>query len=384
MAGDFGLVYPLWNHTRAADNLLDRVVGEVGIDHLTVPVVTGEQTQFRLSGGFESPYFHTEGGWHFSPQTKLYAASGVKPRVAKWCGTRDVLAAVCEHAAQHGLNVIFRVSLPAVPGLAEQAASLRRRDAWGSEQPAFGPCVCSPDFRELLHATLTDLARYEPAGYELEYLDPTEGSGAVRRPVLWQWTLFGSAAELCFCSACRQLASSAGVDVDAAAEGVRKYISAVADRSPGDVLEGDDGGDAYMGAIQPYGQAREADCRQWLARLAESEARARLIVLAGDPSDSNLPPRHPWPECTVVTRLNPLSIAPETLAYQVRMAGISGSRGLCLSVVSPELTGANTLVRAVSAAVAAGMEFFDFEHVEEAPAEVLTWVRQAVRYARRG
>ena len=62
MAADFGLVYPLWNHTRAADSLLDRVVGEVGIDHLTVPVVTGAQTQFRLSGGFESPYFHTEGG----------------------------------------------------------------------------------------------------------------------------------------------------------------------------------------------------------------------------------------------------------------------------------------------------------------------------------
>lgn len=383
MAADFGLVYPLWNHTRAADSLLDRVVGEVGIDHLTVPVVTGEQTQFRLSGGFESPYFHTEGGWHFPPQAKLYAASGVKPRVAKWCGTRDVLAEVREKALKLGVPLIMRVDLPAVRGLVDQTPKLRCRSAWGDDLASLGPCVCNPDFRELVQATLADLARYQPIGFELEHLDPTEFAGSTQLPPAWQWALFGSAAGLCFCSACRQLASAAGIDADAAAEGVREYISTVTGRSLGDVLEGDDGGEAYMEAVQPYGQAREVDCRQWVARLSNSQDGARLILLNGDPSDSNLPPRGPWPECTVMTRLNPLSIGSEVLSFAVRMAVAGGSRGLCVPVVSPELTAANTLVQAVSAAVAQGIEFFDFEQLEESPAGVVTWLKQAVRYARR-
>ena len=41
MTVDFGLVYPPWNHNKAAGKLLDRLFGEVGIYHLYVKAVKG-------------------------------------------------------------------------------------------------------------------------------------------------------------------------------------------------------------------------------------------------------------------------------------------------------------------------------------------------------
>lgn len=144
MAVDFGLVYPPWNHTKAAGNLLDRVVGEVGIDHLTVPAVTGEQTQFRLIGGFESPYFHTEGGWHFPPQVKLYAASGVRPRAAKWLGTRDPIADIREAAEKLGLRVVLRVDLSRVRQIVDQAPQMSVRGTGTSCAPRLARVRATP------------------------------------------------------------------------------------------------------------------------------------------------------------------------------------------------------------------------------------------------
>jgi hypothetical protein len=105
MPTDFGLILPPWNFATTAGNLLDRVVGEVGIDFLTVPVVTGESQQFRLASGFATPYFFTEGGWHFQPELSLYKACGLRPPVACWCGKRDTLGPIQEYAERHGLKL---------------------------------------------------------------------------------------------------------------------------------------------------------------------------------------------------------------------------------------------------------------------------------------
>ena len=167
---EFGLVLPPWNHSQEPDGLLDRVLGEVGIDHLSVPAVTGEVAQFRLSSLPQPPLFYSEGGWHFPPEARLYASTGCRPRVARYLGSRDPVGRLCEYAGRQRLSVYFRVDLPAVRSLVEQNVGLRCRSAWGDELPSFGPCVCNPDFRELLRATLLDLTRYEPAGFTLHNL----------------------------------------------------------------------------------------------------------------------------------------------------------------------------------------------------------------------
>ena len=231
MAGDFGLVYPPWNHSTKRDNLLDRVAGEVGIDHLTVPVVTGEQTQFRLSGGFETPYFHTAGGWHFQPQAGLYEASSIRPRTADWLGSRDVLSEIREQAAKLGLKLIFRVDLPLIRGLFESAPQVRSHSAWG-DLPGFGPCISNPDYRELISATFADLVRFNPDGFELDSIWP-EPAGLTFG--IWQLDLLtqlGEPGGMCFCPSCRQAAAKANVDAEAAAQTVRAFADRLASRSP--------------------------------------------------------------------------------------------------------------------------------------------------------
>ena len=58
-------------------------------------------------------------------------------------------------------------------------------------------------------------------------------------------------------------------------------------------------------------------------------------------------------------------------------------QGLRLPVWSSKGPGPDGLVRLVSVAVADGLEFLDFEGLEEAPPGVVTWLKQAVRFARR-
>src|SRR5262245_21196755 len=117
MPADFGIVYPLWNHTDGGDSLLERVAGEAGLDHVTIPVVSGPRATFRFFGPNETPYFRTEGGWHFPPETKQYAASAIKPKMARWCGQRDELKKVCDIARGLGVRIILRIDASASEGL---------------------------------------------------------------------------------------------------------------------------------------------------------------------------------------------------------------------------------------------------------------------------
>lgn len=384
MPGDFGLVYAPWSHSHTAGQLLDRAFGEVGVEHLTIPVVTGEQTLFRLCGGPGSPYFYTEGGWHFPPQNQLYGASAFRPRAARWFGTRDVVAEVCERAAKLGLALVFRIDLPAVRGVVEHAPQHRCRNAWGDELLSFGPCVCSSEFRELVRATLADLARYQPAGFELRNLGlpPLKYAEAAPSPLL-------SAEEgfvTCFCAGCRQIATMAGLDADAAARAVREAATRVAQGPAHEAreralhLREDE-------ILKGYQAARTADLQRWLSRLPEAHA-ARRMFFARD-ADERVAVAAPelklGPRWTNRLVASPAWLRGGWSELRGRLSPRPAEfRALSLPVWVPEGPGADQLVQAVSQAVDAGVEFFDFDGVEEAPADVVTWVKQAVRYARRG
>jgi hypothetical protein len=379
MAATFGLVYPPWNHTTRPDGLLERAAGEVGIDHLTVPVIAGERTQFRLWGGYESPHFHTEGGWHYPPQAKRYGSCGVRPRPARWCGTRDVLADIRGRADQLGLRLVLRIELGRIRPLVEHTPELRCRNAWGDELLAYGPCVCSSSFRELLRASLADLARYEPAGFELASptLNPAwlgAGPDPGRAPL----------ASCCFCAACRQIAAMAGIDADAAAQEVRAAVERLAQ------AETDAGRAAEItsGVLAQYERAREEDRRSWLVRLAETLAgrtvHLKMRLSEGVPG---------WPDPEGRRELRGLyeleagwlsSAGREWFSESLRR--IPGPKGLAMHVLvhCGGATPAEELVRRTSAAAADGVDYFDFEGLEEAPTAAVTWLRQAVRYARRG
>src|SRR5262245_57381599 len=157
MAGDFGIVYPLWNHIEGGGSLLERVIGEVGIDHVTIPVVTGPRALFRFFGPYETPYFRTEGGFHFPHSAKCYTASGIKPKAARWFAHRDELRKGGDVARAARVKVILRLDAGVTEALGAKAGEFVSRNAWGDAYDAGPPCISHPALREFVQATLTDL-----------------------------------------------------------------------------------------------------------------------------------------------------------------------------------------------------------------------------------
>jgi hypothetical protein len=362
-AHSFGIVLPLWSYAADDGRLLDHVAGEVGLDHVTVPVVTGVQTQFRLAEGCEQPHFRTEGGWHFPPTAKLYTASGVRPTKARWFGAADHLARLREHTNRLGARLVLRIDIRAVQSLVEQEPLLGQRNAWGQEIPSAGACACNPHARELLRATLEDLRRYEPAGYELPDWTPDHAVDlTTARPLAWH-TGVRRALDTCFCPACRQIAERGGTDPDQAARSVRVRVEQAVSAETQDAAPDDP-------IVLQYAAARVADCALWLRRLAETGADHRYHLI------------HAFE--------TPLPYAPAPLAEIVRVPDCepaircAGIAGWALPVWRPTFAAPAALVRLVSDAVASGVQRFDFEGLDEAPAEAVTWLKQAVRFARRG
>lgn len=377
MDPQFGVVYPLWNHAASQGRLLDRLTGEVGIDHLTIPVVTGARRQFRLGCGRDTPYFHTEGGWHFRPSAGAYSSSALRPPKARWLAGGDVLAQVREQTAALGMQLLLRLEVRAVEALVEQQRHLCQRNAWGQEVPSAGACVCNPDLRELLRGTLEDLCRYEPAGYELvDWAPDSAADRSAARPLAWH-TAARHLLDTCFCASCRQIAEREGVDTDQVARSVRVHVErlaaagieepSAADRDP---------------ALAAYIAARTSDCRQWLQRLVAPETdRLHLLVHSvGEP-----PPygdRPPWPRLVrlPVTAREPAD--QDRLAALLQVAPYAG--GLALPVWRPTFGQAAELVRVLSETVRLGVRLFDCEGLDEAEPEAVKWLKQAVRFARRG
>lgn len=375
MAAEFGIVYPLWDAASDDGRLLEQVAGEVGIDHLTVPVVTGAQTQFRLARGHETPHFHTEGGWHYRASTKVYSGSTLKPTKGRWFAGGDVLADVRRRAAEMGIRLMVRVDLRAVRGLVDNHPHICQRNAWGQEVPFAGGCANNPDLRELLRAVLEDLRRYEPAGIELvDWAPDSPVDRAAARPLSWHPHV-RRLLDACFCASCRQIAERAGVDPDQAARSVRASVER---GLAGPHL--DDDAPTRDPVLAAYTKARNEDCAHWLQRLAEGDTESRRFLVRpfGEPRMGNYAP---WVR---LVRIPPLRRGPQDAAGWADLERALGEiSALSIGVWRPTFADAAEVVRLTSDAVLAGVTTFDFEGLNEAPPEAVTWLKHAVRKARR-
>ncbi len=375
MAVDFGILHPLWNYADDQGALLERVTGEIGIDHLTVPAITGACTQFRTHAELETPLFHTAGGWHFPTASQVYSAAGVRPQRARWFGAADILARLAERTRRHGLRLVLRIDLRAVHALVEHEPHLCQRNAWGQPVPTAGACACSPDLRELLRATLDDLRRYEPRGFQLVNWQPdypADGTAAAR-PLDWQ-PRARALLDKCFCASCRQIAQRAGLDVDELATRVQTEIHRLMSAPEPDTK--------LDSQLARYDEARHGDCAAWLRQLAGADKSCAYQLVhgaavspsqfAGDPLDS-------------VVELPAYSTTTDAREWLLQQPGLEhpAETGLRLATWRPFFEDSGALGRVVLAATRLGIPFFDFAGLDQAPAEAVTWLRQAVRNARR-
>lgn len=380
MRGDFGLVYPLWTDPSGPGELLDRAVGEVGLDHLTIPVLTGRQEQFRL--GLASPphAFVTEGGWHFPPDPGGYKSGRVRPRPARWFGKRNVLGQLCDYTAGRSVAVIFRIDLRAVSSLLEHEPHLRPRNAWGEEVASAGGCPSNPDLRELLQGALEDLRRYGGAGFQLvDWAPDLPTDRKAPRPLDWHAPA-RRLLDLCFCPACRQTATVAGADPDQAARSVQVHFERLLSQPLDDDVVAKVRGDEVLEA---YLQARRRDAGAWLQRLAERYGTWRRYLLTDAESFESIGRLVAGEAFRLVLRSDRPPGATDESGPQATIRLLDGACGLALPLWRPTFDQADQLFRVVNEARRAGTVFFDFEGLEEAPEEALDWLRQAVRYAHR-
>lgn len=331
----FGLRYPLWDHGSEPGSLLDRACGEVGIDWLTVPAVTGEFQAFRPFWFPDAPYFFTEGGWHFQPTARAYATSGIRPRAARWLAKRNALGEVSAAAAERGLQVLLLIDPLEAAGLFEPEPYLAQRDAWGEAWRPYRACWSHPAIRELLRETLDDLRRFEPAGFVLPQprLDVPPAAGPTAA------TPLPAGVSLCFCASCKQVAREHGIDSEAAARAVRVLLTQPQPEQA--VISADP-------VVRGYQQARTAGLRGWLQQLLSTQ---------------------------------PLLFSDAALDLQP-----AGDAGPYLTASAPALARipATEVVKAVVAAAGSGARYLEFTGLSEAPPDVLGTLQQAVRYARRG
>lgn len=233
----------------------------------------------------------------------------------------------------------------------------------------------------MLRATLEDLRRYEPTAFELVNWNP--GPAPTARQASYSSTLASipdarPLLESCFCPACRQIAESAGVDPDLVARHVRELLPLLVRRAAADTCPATPAGQpnpTEITALQhlaAYDEARMADLARWRRRLADSD------------------PQHTYWHLQAVLPAVMRRHADLPHILDCAAAGVSHasppppSAGLAVPCWRPFFPDSAALVRFVAAARENGCEFFDFECVDESPPDASTWLKQAVRFARRG
>lgn len=372
----FGLVHGLWSIAADGGALLERAAGEAGLDHVTVPVVTGPASHFCALTNPEAPHFTTPGGWHFPPENKSYTGLGVKPPKARWFGNADMLARARDLADRLGLDLVARIEIRGSAPLIDAEPQLCQRNAWGQEVTSAGLCVINPEVQALVEALLKDLRRYEVTAVELADWAVDDAMDQLsERPLCWN-ILLGALRDICFCPACRQSASRAEIDVEQASACVRDVLI---QRSAADPKLSH----AEAELLDQYKTARAADCHRWLTDIAKANpARQHLLSrcyrrgpLGG--------PDMPW---TMVLGYPPLGLDEDEAEVFTEICEVHcHTRGwLNLHCSQSAFEEAATLVRLVSTAVGWGAGRIEFAGLEEGPEEMITWLKQAVRKARRG
>ncbi len=392
MVLDFGLVCSLRDRPLRPTELLERAHGEFGLDHVTASAVAGSGQAVYLGERDGPREFCCESGWQYPPDPACYERCELRPRAARWVGRRNGLAELAGSAAALGIRLFIRLDLRAALLGLGSAAHLAMRNAWGEPVPGGGPCVSQPAVRELLRATLLELAGCKPGGLQIAGWWPDRPALAGgERPMLWNPPA-RLLLDVCFCDACRQIAAADGVDPDQAARSAQVHFRSV--------LAADDPR-AWLRKLQrdqvltAYLRSRRDDSRRWLASLVPAGSTYRLMLVdevptavAARPTISDMGERGPEWDSTGWWA-PPEAPAGWVLVGRPSFAGGGGpfaagvGEALSLPAWRPVFRDSSELVRFIQDALEGGVRFFDFERLDLDPPEALTWVRQAVRYARR-
>lgn len=368
MQAEYGIVFPLWARAEP-EAALDDLLGQLGLSHLVVPCVSGPVATLMLADDRPTGLFSSAGGWHYPTDAAAYAEIAVRPRSAGWFGKRNLLHRVIEAAAARGVRVDAQLDLTRARVLLEHEPHLAARNAWGSELPG-ALCPSNPNLRGLAEACGRELRAAGVGG--------VQWVGAACHPPAAQPRELRNAPaplellNLCFCSACRNIAAARSADPEAAGRSTQVHFAAWLEhaRLPGwaDLLEADD-------VLRGYVTATAADTHAWLERWAATDAAARWSAV--------IPAEHPAAAPRLPALVDACGHAGEPELDALARPADGPPRGLRCGVWRPLFARADALVRFVHDARSAGATRFDFTGLEAAPVETVQWLHQAIRFAHR-
>jgi hypothetical protein len=189
---------------------------------------------------------------------------------------------------------------------------------------------------------------------------------------------------MCFCAACRQIASE-HVDPEQAARSIRAHVSRFcAALRPGvgsdDLLRGLHADDV----LHDYVAARVRAAERWLISLAQRHPQHQFFhgPVNYDSAHIGIHGLEGFKRIEVFDADADEDAGDEPEGSQADQPS-RVAEALEIGLWFSWRNGADSLVRAVADAVERGVAFFDFTELDETPPETVAWLRQAVRYARR-
>lgn len=369
------------------DIALDRIVGEIGAQSISLATTYHSVAQFRPHAAEGPARFLADAAAHFQPSLACYAATRIRPLPAAWMKSRNPLERIADACQKRGAAI--RAWLIACHGsaLAARYPDAACRDAFGNRSSSW-LCPANPDVREYVAALAADLStNYPIAAIELESPDFDSGphAHAHEKCGLALGPIEQLLLSLCFCESCVQSAAAADIDAEAALRSVRVHLEPTIAGQPARTVALHD----FLADDPPLNRYVRHRVESIRALIAAVRRRTKLPLTIHAPWNADLAGWNPadlaaqcdaflipaWIESTDARR--------DRLSAIIAAAGEASRVQLGFYCYPPGAADGPALVRAVHEAAAAGHATIGFYNYGIAPNAGLDWARQAIRFARR-
>jgi hypothetical protein len=378
----------LWDLAdEGVDEALDRIQSNLGASGISVATCYHSVVQLRPHEEVRPRVFRSGGGVWFQPEPSHYADTRLKPVAAGWLRSRNPLKQVGEKCRERGLTLnswtVCCHSSMTVARFPEMAC----KNVFGDAEATW-LCPANADVQAYLRGVAADLSHNYPID-TIELESPHwAGSMHVHEHEKTGPPLRGSVRELlslCFCESCRQEAGKAGVDVEHVARGVADVLNGfLKTETPVDPIE------ELAGKHDDLAKFLEWRTRT-IERLIGSIKKAcqcRLLAYGTDRS-----PATGYDAGRVRSQVDALmgfAYSPEVSVVEAackELQDLLGTRreamAIGLNATHPSSPNAQAIVRTATRAAELGIRQANIYNYGLLTDERLTWVRQAIRSARR-
>ncbi len=336
----------------------------------------------------ESRFFKSEGGLLFRPDPQRYQATRIKPTASSWVKGKTGKGAAIQKLAQacwaRSMKTNAVVSASRVGQVARRHPETVCKNAFGDASGA-GLCLINADVRAFLCCLVGDISsRGEVDAIELaDFVGQWFEAWSVDLPFVGAGE--GEARSLlasCFCESCRQRAAVAGVDIESAARLVRVTLQRWFDA-------GDAGGEdvdqllAEHPPLKAYDAWRAGEIASLLKEIAQASARPIILVRCGADHERR---QHQALDYSltagVMTPVASPLVGDEITGWKPVRHSPPPIYAV-LSACDPVLAETSKLVNLYSQAAETNLAGIQIDHYGALTDPMLDALRQAIRYARR-